>query len=121
MMDYYKKVSSQRADYMRKRRELEDREYDTVNKVKVKIIRDDTDKVTCYESNYFYNRSVTIICKNRPSLVILIPWVPINGAYFICAHFYIVPNNKLCLCSWPLPPSSLHWQTVTSTSSKYSV
>jgi len=56
MMEYYSTFSVRKANYMREKRLIEERGYERINNVPVKISRDDSGLITAYESNYFYER-----------------------------------------------------------------
>lgn len=58
MMEYYSTFSVRKANYMREKRLIEERGYERINNVPVKISRDDSGLITAYESNYFYERYV---------------------------------------------------------------
>ena len=64
MMDYYNEVNTKHQLYLQKRKEEEERDYDTVKGLKVKMVKDEQGHVISYESNYFYDRSVLghVIC-----------------------------------------------------------
>ncbi|KAF6034689.1 DUS2 [Bugula neritina] len=56
MMDYYNSVHERHQLYLAKQQEIEERGYDTIKGLKVKVISDEaTGRALSYESNYVYN------------------------------------------------------------------
>ena len=56
MMEYYNEVSGRRAEYLRTKRLMEERDYDKINNLPVKLSKNDEGNVISYESNYLYGR-----------------------------------------------------------------
>ncbi|XP_067929611.1 tRNA-dihydrouridine(20) synthase [NAD(P)+]-like isoform X2 [Watersipora subatra] len=59
MMDYYNDVHARHELYRQTRREIEERGYDDIKGLKVKIVRDEQSRVVSYESNLLYDRKVS--------------------------------------------------------------
>lgn len=56
MLDYYKEVSAKHDEYHRRKQEELERDLDTVNGLKVKVIRDDAGNTIGYESHHLYEK-----------------------------------------------------------------
>jgi len=55
-LDYYASVNSKHEEYRVKRQEELERDLETINDIKVKVIRDESDKIIAYESPHKFDR-----------------------------------------------------------------
>ena len=56
MMEYYKEVNGRHQIYIQRQKDIEERDYESLKGLKVKIVRNDEGKIISYESNHLYDR-----------------------------------------------------------------